>query len=312
MRYQVQHKTSYTYSEPASVAHNLLHLRVPTIHRQSVEEFALVVEPKPRSIVSRTDYFGNHVHYFSLSEPHDGMTITATSRVTVKPVVPIETSPSWEELATLGRAREFPLEVGQFLFPSRHVGLLPILAEYGRAAFTRNRPIVEAVMELTTRIYSDYKYDGAATNIQTPLEEVVRKRHGVCQDFAHVGIGTLRTLGLPSRYVSGYLRTEPPPGKPRLIGADASHAWFSVFCGNQLGWVDFDPTNKCMVGTDHITLAHGRDFEDVSPIQGVVVGGGTRTMNVGVDVMPLDKEPPKQPSTGGPAAGGSSQQQSQS
>ncbi|MEW4455807.1 transglutaminase family protein [Bremerella sp. JC817] len=305
MRYQVQHKTTYQYSEPASVAHNLLHLRVPTTHRQTVEDFGVIVEPKPRSVVTRTDYFGNQVHYFALSEPHNGMTITATSRVAIRPVVPIASSPSWEELAAQGRNRAFPLEVRQFLFPSRHIRLLPVLVEYGKAAFTRNRPIVEAAMELTTRIFTDYKYDSTATTINTPLEDVVRQRHGVCQDFAHVGIGVLRALGLPARYVSGYLRTEPPPGKPRLIGADASHAWFSVFCGNELGWIDFDPTNKVMVGTDHITLANGRDFEDVSPIQGVVMGGGTRTMQVGVDVMPLEAKPAP------PAANGPIQSQSQ-
>ncbi|MBA2113890.1 transglutaminase family protein [Bremerella alba] len=296
MRYQVEHKTAYTYSDPASVAHNLLHLRVPTTLRQSVEDFALTVEPKPRSVVSRTDYFGNQVHYFALSEPHGRMTITATSRVTVKTPATITVSPDWEELAALAKSREFPLEVRQFLFPSRHIRLLPILLEYGKAAFTRNRPIVEAAKELTARIYADYKYDSRATSITTPLEEVVRQRHGVCQDFAHVGTGALRALGLPARYVSGYLRTEPPPGKPRLVGADASHAWFSVFCGTELGWVDFDPTNNVIVGTDHITLAHGRDFEDVSPIQGVVMGGGTRTMQVGVDVMPLDAKTNGQPS----------------
>lgn len=305
MRYQVQHKTAYRYSEPASVAHNLLHLRVPTTHRQSVEDFALLVEPKPRSVVSRTDYFGNQVHYFALSEPHDGMTITSTSRVTIKPPTSVTNSPAWEELAALGKQREFPLEVRQFLYPSRHIRFLPILTEYGKAAFTRGRPIVEAAMDLTSRIFTDYKYDSSATNIQTPLEEVVRQRHGVCQDFAHVGIGSLRALGLPARYVSGYLRTQPPPGKPRLVGADASHAWFSVFCGQELGWIDFDPTNKVMVGTDHITLAHGRDFEDVSPIQGVVMGGGTRSMQVGVDVMPLDPKTDKPSSNG---SGGSQQQ----
>lgn len=302
MRYQVQHKTAYTYSEPASVAHNLLHLRVPTMLRQSVEDFALLVEPKPRSIVSRTDYFGNQVHYFSLSEPHEGMTITSTSRVTVKPAVIPSTSPAWEQIVTAGRSDDFPLDVRQFLFPSRHIGMLPILAEYGKTAFTKGRPIVEAVTELTTRIYKEYKYDSTVTSIQTPLEEVVRQRHGVCQDFAHVGIGTLRVLGLPARYVSGYLRTSPPPGKPRLVGADASHAWFSVFCGTELGWIDFDPTNNVVASTDHITLAHGRDFEDVSPIQGVVMGGGTRTMRVGVDVMPLDAS-----GVNGPPAGPSSQ-----
>lgn len=233
------------------------------------------------------------------------MTITSTSRVTIKPPTSVTNSPAWEELAALGKQREFPLEVRQFLYPSRHIRFLPILAEYGKAAFTRGRPIVEAAMDLTSRIFTDYKYDSSATNIQTPLEEVVRQRHGVCQDFAHVGIGSLRALGLPARYVSGYLRTQPPPGKPRLVGADASHAWFSVFCGQELGWIDFDPTNKVMVGTDHITLAHGRDFEDVSPIQGVVMGGGTRSMQVGVDVMPLDPKTDKPSSNG---SGGSQQQ----
>ena len=241
MRYQVQHKTTYLYSEPASVAHNLLHLRVPTTHRQSVEDFALLVEPKPRSIVSRTDYFGNQVHYFSLSEPHEGMTITSTSRVSVKPTPVPAKSLAWEELAAAGRESTFPLEVRQYLYPSRHIRPIPALLEYGKAAFTKGRPIAEAVIELTARIFKDYKYDSGATDIQTPLEDVVRQRHGVCQDFAHVGIGVLRSLGLPSRYVSGYLRTQPPPGKPRLVGADASHALVFGLLRNRTGLARFRP-----------------------------------------------------------------------
>jgi len=262
---------------------------MPVTVQQAVERFSLVVEPKPRSIITRTDYFGNQTHYFSLSEPHQGMTITAESHVAIKPRAMPDQSSAWENIVTDARTGKLPLEVYQFVFPSRHVPFFPALKEIAKAPFTRGRPIAEAVMELTSRIFGDFKYNSGATNIQTPLQEVVAKRHGVCQDFAHVGIGALRSLGIPARYVSGYLRTIPPQGKPRMVGADASHAWFSVFAGSQLGWLDFDPTNNVFVATDHVTLAYGRDFEDVSPIQGVVIGGGTRTMHVGVDVMPIDE-----------------------
>jgi len=294
VQYQVEHKTSYEYAASASVSHNLLHLRVPTLKRQRVDEFKLDISPKPRSTVTRTDYFGNQVHYFSLSEPHEGMVVTATSHVWVAKTDFPEISIPWEEVVDQAKNLEYPLEILQFTYPSRHVRIFPAIQEYAKAAFTKGRPVLEATKELTSRIYNDYKYDSGATNIQTPLEEVVEKRHGVCQDFAHVGIGVLRSLGLPARYVSGYLRTLPPPGKPRLVGADASHAWFSVFGGLDIGWIDFDPTNDAVVSTDHITLAFGRDFEDVSPVQGVVVGGQSTSMAVGVDVMPIEKDSDKE------------------
>ena len=216
--------------------------------------------------------------------------MTAHSRVDVRlrELTPPELSPAWETIRDGFRSLldSDRLEAVQFRFNSPSVVTSSDFFDYARPSFPAGRPILEAVADLTTRIHTDFKYDPRATTVNTPLEDVLELRRGVCQDFAHLEIGCLRSLGLAARYVSGYLRTIPPPGKPRLIGADASHAWLSVFC-NELGWVDVDPTNDCFPTTDHITVAWGRDYTDVCPINGVFVGGGSHAMKVSVDVEPL-------------------------
>lgn len=293
MQYRISHTTKYSYAEPASVCHNLVHLAPANFPRQAVHEYRLTVQPSPPTIVNRRDYFNNRVDYFSVTEPHQGLTITATSRVDVSPPTPIEDNPPWEQIAAQFRpGTPRILSVLQFAFKSRHIPMLEQLQQYAKISFTKNRPIFDAARELTKRIRTDFKYDAGATTIQTPVAEAFARRHGVCQDFAHVAIGCLRSLGLPARYVSGYLRTLPPPGKPRLVGADASHAWFSVYCGDKTGWIDMDPTNDVVCGADHVTAAWGRDFEDVTPIQGVVIGGGPHMMSVSVDVEPLESAAP--------------------
>ncbi|MCH5373152.1 MAG: transglutaminase family protein, partial [Planctomycetes bacterium] len=219
------------------------------------------------------------------------LSITATSRVSRTPAEPIaaDVSPAWESVRD-----ELPsvhsnalLDAYQFVFDSPCVKAFPELAAYAGESFTSGRPVLQAVAELNERLYRDFRYDAKATSVTTPVQEVFYHRHGVCQDFAHVAIACLRSIGLAARYVSGYLRTIPPPGKPRLVGADASHAWFAVFTGPS-GWVDFDPTNNLLVDTDHITLAWGRDYSDVAPVRGLFVGSGPHTMTVSVDVEPLD------------------------
>jgi transglutaminase-like putative cysteine protease len=295
MKYQLTHKTWYAYSEPAPVCHNLVHLAPRATGRQTCSHYRLRIDPKPAFLSRREDYFGNCVEYFSIEGPHRRLEVVAESTVEVRPLSMrrLEASPSWEEVAAAARHTGDPLEPlesltalpWQMIFPSPRIGPSPDLEAYVAPCFPAGRPIVECLLALAARIFADFKFDPRATTVHTPLADVLRLRGGVCQDFAHLAVAGLRAMGLPGRYVSGYLRTTPPPGKPRLIGADASHAWASCWCGD-LGWVDFDPTNNCLVSDNHITAAWGRDYGDVCPIQGVFVGGGEHTMGVSVDVAP--------------------------
>lgn len=290
MKYKVTHTTKYAYSEAVPVCHNLVHLAPRELPHQKCTAFKLLIHPDPFSVSNRKDYFGNDVAYFSIDQPHLGLTVTATSHVEVFPVTlpPENETPPWENIVTQLEKEITPakLDAYQYVFNSPGVKLFPGLKEYVQESFEKDRPILAAVKDLTARIHADFKYDPRATTVHTEINEVFEKRQGVCQDFAHFQIGCLRSLGLAARYVSGYLRTEPPPGKPRLVGADASHAWLSVYCGDQLGWIDFDPTNDVIASTDHITVAWGRDYYDVCPVQGTIVGGGEHRMSVSVDVAP--------------------------
>lgn len=291
--YKIVHSTNYLYADTVAVCHNEVHLMPRDTYWQTCEHFRLSIKPHPDAVGKRDDYFGNHVQYFSIQEGHRRLSVTASSRVSVRAreLPPVELSPPWETVRD-GLQTPFEgvrLDAVQFLFDSRSVISSPQLREYATPSFPAGRPILQAVEELTNRIHTDFKYDPRATTVNTPLTEVLELRRGVCQDFAHLQIGCLRSLGLPARYVSGYLRTIPPSGKPRLIGADASHAWLSVYC-NDWGWVDVDPTNDCFTNLDHVTVAWGRDYTDVCPINGVFVGGGTHTMTVSVDVEPLAEE----------------------
>lgn len=290
MRYRIRHSTKYAYSDTVAVCHNLVRLAPRAFGGQTLDSYRLIVSPDPSDLARRTDLFGNRVEFFSIQRAHQTLTMTAISDVEVheQPLLPA-TSPFWETvreaLRTPGDAEA--IKAYRFAFPSAHVPLSATLRDYAAVSFTPGRPILDAALDLTTRIYADFKYDPRATTISTPVLDAFNARAGVCQDFAHVEIACLRSLGLAARYVSGYLRTIPPPGKARLVGADASHAWLSVYCG-PVGWVDFDPTNDCIPATDHITVAIGRDYADISPIQGVFVGGGSHSMVVSVDVEPRD------------------------
>lgn len=295
MKYRVTHETAYAYSDAVPVCQNVVHLTPRDTPRQFCRNHKLSIKPSPAITLRRLDYFGNQVTYFSLHEGHRRLTLTAQSRIEVRPFrMPSEDSPPWEEIrAQVAHDRSATgLEAYQFLFPSPHVDRLwgelgQEFARYALESFTPNRPVLAAAVELTTRVHRDFRYDAAATTVHTPVDEVFRHRHGVCQDLAHVQIGFLRSIGLAARYVSGYLLTHPPPGRPRLVGADASHAWLSVFCG-ALGWIDFDPTNDLIPGEEHITVAWGRDYSDVCPVSGVFVGGGASSLFVSVDVAPVD------------------------
>jgi transglutaminase-like putative cysteine protease len=286
--YAITHRTTYRYRFAVSVSHHLLHLRPRATPRQRPLDFVLAIEPEPAAVKSHTDFHGNTVTFLEVESTHRELTVIARSRVEVAaPSLPAPAAtPAWEKVReACGQDVLTPdSEAGEFLFDSSHVLREAALADYATPCFPAGRPLLEGVIELTSRIFRDFKFDPRATNIATPVMEVFRKRRGVCQDFAHLGITCLRSLGLPARYVSGYLETLPPPGRPRLIGADVSHAWISVWCPG-FGWIDTDPTNDQLVSDRYVTLAWGRDFGDVTPMRGVVVGGGLHTLDVGIDVV---------------------------
>jgi transglutaminase-like putative cysteine protease len=287
MRYTVIHETSYDYSSAVAVSHQLLHLRPRTLPRQSCESFTLATEPTPAEQREASDYFGNPTTRLLISTPHTELVVRAESRVTVQAPAPLPSASTepWEALRQ--RLRAFDpalLAVSEFCYDSPHVQASAMLGRYASSSFPARRGVTEAALQLMRRIHTDFEFDHRATTLATPLHEVMMLRRGVCQDFAHLMIGCLRSVGLAARYVSGYILTEPPPGKPKLIGADASHAWVSVYAP-ELGWVDLDPTNNCVVADSHVTLGWGRDFSDVTPLRGVILGGGSQTLEVHVSVL---------------------------
>jgi transglutaminase-like putative cysteine protease len=290
MTFNVLHRTLYHYSEPVTVSQHAARVQPRGLPGQRVEDFSLLIEPAPPARKTRADYFGNTVCFFNIHQLHSRLEIIAQSRVTIDAVTPPvpSLSPPWEKVAQMFSDPVSPevVEPYEFVFDSPLLRASPALAAYARPSFAAGAPLLSAVQDLNRRLHADFKYDRVATTVATPLEEVMESRRGVCQDFAHLAIASLRSLGLAARYVSGYLRTSPPEGKPRLAGVDASHAWFSVYCP-ELGWVDFDPTNNLMPETDHLTLAYGRDFGDVSPIRGILTGGGEHDVKVEVTVSPL-------------------------
>jgi transglutaminase-like putative cysteine protease len=296
MIYHIVHKTWYEYDELTPVCHNLVHLAPRATQVQKCMDYTLKVDPAPVFLTHRDDYFGNRTEYFSIEGPHNRLEITADSIVEVSEVtVPEpESSPSWESCVLKHAMRDdngngletTDPRLWQLTFASPRVPVLAELRDYAGPSFPPRRPIVVALADLTARIHGEFKFDARATTVDTSLVEVLRLRRGVCQDFAHLAAGCLRAMGLAARYTSGYLRTTPPQGRERLVGADASHAWCSCWCG-RLGWIDFDPTSNCFVGDWHVTIAWGRDYGDVCPIQGVFVGGGDHHIGVSVEVAPV-------------------------
>lgn len=297
MRYRITHTTTYNYSDAVPICHNEVHLTPRDGRGQVCLSHRLAIRPKPTTLARRNDYFGNQCHYFSVQEGHKRLTVRAVSRVEVQPQTtpkPHETLP-WEQVCESTRDVSSPimLDALQYVYESPSIAIPPVAAEYAAVSFPAGIPILKGVLDLTTRIHREFAYDPKATTVSTAVDEIFALKRGVCQDFAHLQIAVLRSIGIPARYVSGYLRTIPAPGRPRLVGADASHAWLSVFCG-PAGWIDVDPTNNCPCGTDHIAVAWGRDYSDVCPIKGVYIGGGAHRMSVSVDVLPLDATPAKE------------------
>jgi transglutaminase-like putative cysteine protease len=274
-----------------ALCHNEVHLTPRNTARQTCQTHELTVSPVPARLDESVDYFGNRVSFFTIHEPHRALSVAARSEVELLPAAYIapDSTPPWEEVrdALGGASDRESWEALQFIFDSPLVAASAMLAEFAAASFARGRPWMEAVLDLTARIHREFAYDPTATSVSTPLATVMETRRGVCQDFAHLQVGCLRALGLPARYVSGYLQTTRPADQPQLVGADASHAWLSSWCPG-LGWVDFDPTNNVVPCWDHITVAWGREYADVGPIKGVFVGGGQHEMTVSVDVRALE------------------------
>ena len=311
MKFRVTHTTFYHYSQPVGLCQNEARLQPRIFWRQQCHSSRFDINPTPLDFSERTDYFGNRVAYFAIQQPHTQLIVSAISEVTIFPRqnnLDLFNQMTWEHVRSLlqeapaqGQAQTQQgqiqlqnqdqtleiLDARQYVLDSPMVTITPELADYAQNSFTANRALVDVVHDLMQRIYKDFTYDPAFTTIATPLSEVLSFRRGVCQDFAHLAIACLRAYGMAARYISGYVETLPEPGKPRLVGADASHAWFSVFIPGT-GWLDFDPTNNTVPLDQHITLAWGRDYADVTPLKGIAFGGGQHTLSVSVDVLRLE------------------------
>jgi transglutaminase-like putative cysteine protease len=291
--YDIVHETKYRYSEPVAVCLNQLRMRPQTRPPSVVcNQCSVAIEPMPAKIDTHPDYFGNIVDSFAIESPHDSLVVKVSSQVQVNATNPFESQniPTVAELTNAVRAgqTQSDLLAKEYVFASPRVPLAEQFAAYAKTVMSDGLSVLDAVLELTKHIHEDFRYDSTATDVATTTEAAFELKAGVCQDFSHVQIACLRSLGLPARYVSGYLRTLPPPGKPRLIGNDESHAWISVYAGEMLGWIDFDPTNACQIGVDHIPVCVGRDYDDISPMRGIVLGGGDTILSVNVDVAPVE------------------------
>ncbi|NMG44312.1 transglutaminase family protein [Aromatoleum toluvorans] len=295
MRYHVLHTTEYHYSQPVQTARHLLHLVPRPVPWQMLERQALRIDPEPTTRAHGIDMFGNPADRIEFAASHDHLHVESEQTLTLAPrpwlATPID-GPAWEKVRDALDYRATAL--GEAIAGAQHmrfespgVRVKRELEDYAAPSFVAGRPVIDAARDLMRRIHTEFRYDPEATRVGTSVLEVLEMKRGVCQDFAHLMIGCLRSLGLAARYVSGYLRTDPPPGQPRLTGSDASHAWVALFVP-ELGWIELDPTNDCLADENHLVLAWGRDFGDVSPIRGVIQGGGEHTLKVGVTVTPVE------------------------
>jgi transglutaminase-like putative cysteine protease len=295
--YDIHHVTTYEYGSPVKFAHCALRLSPIDLPGQTVLATAMTIDPAPAQSVERVCFFGNRVTSLTIATEHSDLIVTVDTAIDVDrgPAPQADATAPFEAVreeafdsASLDKASP-----AHFLHPSRFVPRFAPAADYARTSFSPARPVLEGAIELMQRIRADFKYDTKATQVSTPISEAFQKRRGVCQDFAHIMIAGLRGLGLPAAYVSGYIRTIPPPGKKRLQGADAMHAWVSLWCGAEIGWVDLDPTNGMLIGNDHIVLAKGRDYADISPVAGIILGTREQDVDVEVDVIPRGDGPPE-------------------
>ena len=288
LEYEISHRTIYDYAAMVSLSHHLVCLRPRDSLRQRCLDYSIRVDPEPATLAPHIDYYGNTLHFIALEGAHRRLYVESVARVAVgpNPLPELTESPPWEKvLATVLADRSSKgVDAIEFSYETPLTRSTPEIREYAQISFQPDRPILDAALDLTRRIYEEFKFDSTATDISTPVSEVFANRRGVCQDFAHLQIAALRSLGIPARYISGYIETDPPPGQVKLTGADASHAWVSVYCPGER-WFDFDPTNGCVPAMRHITVAHGRDFGELSPLRGVIQGSGEHMLTVGVDVI---------------------------
>ena len=290
MNYRVRHSTRYTYSQPVAIAHNEVRLTPRSGGVQHARRTQLAIDPPPSVLSQHQDFFGNTIHFFTLQAPHHEMTVTAVSDVSLRsegPPAP-EDTPPWDEVRAALPQDLSPtgLDAYQFVFESPFVRWDDATVEYATPSFPPGRPLLAAALDLTRRIHTDFKYEPGATSVATPIADVLKDRRGVCQDFTHLEIACLRSLGLAARYVSGYVLNLAGAKNERLVGADASHAWLAIYDAGR-GWIDLDPTNDTIPSDQHVTVAWGRDYGDVSPVKGVILGGGQHTVTVAVDVIPV-------------------------
>lgn len=290
-RYKVTHRTSYNYGAVVHQSFHILRLSPRAVDHQSIIRHRLFTDPRFKINPGHTDFFGNPFNLLQVEADHNLLVVTSESEidVTPPPAIDLAATAEWHKLVDVpGSTNQFNgfVEVSQYSANSRHGRRMGQLADYARRSFPKGQPVLVGARDLTRRIFEDFTFDPAATDVSTPVETVLELKRGVCQDFAHLQISALRSLGLPARYVSGYILTHPPEGQERLQGADASHAWVSVWAP-ETGWVDFDPTNNMIPNNEHITFAYGRDYDDVAPISGVLLGGGAHSVGVSVDVSPL-------------------------
>jgi transglutaminase-like putative cysteine protease len=290
MIYEISHRTAYRYQTPVTQSQHLIHLAPRLFDHQVVHRHSLLVEPAPNSRSDSQDYFANPVSILEIDEEHIEFIMHARSVVEVKPRRPVvvETGMPWEQLRTaiMLPRNGIDLDAAQYAVPSPSTTTSKPVIDYVRPSFVKDRPALAAAWDLTCRIFDDFKFDASATDVSTPVDRVLSARRGVCQDFAHLALACLRAMGMPARYVSGYLLTRPAAGQPKLQGTDASHAWFALWTPDT-GWVDFDPTNKVIPALEHIAFAIGREYRDIAPITGVLLGGGEHTVDVAVDVVPV-------------------------
>jgi transglutaminase-like putative cysteine protease len=287
--YTVRHRTTYTYQSDVAYSQLIAHLVPRETARQHSLDVGVTLVPEPLRRFERDDFFGNTTSWFIIDEPHDTLEIFAESHIRVEPVAEFapEASLPWET----ARAALESIVVADIIDTIQYTFDTPLTATdadvvaYARESFPASRPLLACILDLNARIYDDFTFDKEATNTRTTVKDAFELRAGVCQDLAHVGIACVRAMGLAARYVSGYLLTHPPAGQARMIGADASHAWFSVWIP-PFGWIDFDPTNNMLPSSEHITVAWGRDYSDVAPIHGILSGGGKHEVDVAVDVIP--------------------------
>ncbi len=292
MKYQLSHRTSYTYASSVDSAHHIAHLRVRAFPGQTVSAIGISTNPVPALAAQHVDHFGNNIDIYQIDKPHTRFDIEVRASVEVRfpDPPPAASTPPWEKLRTELSGNGFPVavEASEFVHELPLVPAVEALQAYGAKSFTAGRPILAAARELTSRIKADFVYQPGATDISTPLAEVFAGKSGVCQDFAHLEIAALRAHGLAAGYVSGYIRTARSKDEIALRGADASHAWVAVWCGAAAGWVHLDPTNDLVAREDHVAVAWGRDFSDVSPLRGVILGGKSHSYGVAVTLVPTD------------------------